>query len=192
MKTLKHLVLSLCLIASFITTTNAQVDVTINPVGALFGNIDLGVDFMVSEKFSAELTVGPNFGTRNISINGSQEYKYFGLPITAFGKYYFNPRNGGDKFYADAFLRFVSRSLEAESNDNTYADARQTRMGLGFGIGYKAVSDGGFVFDVGFGVGRAFVNNIEYTSEGIQENINWPGIMFAGKLGIGYRFGGGR
>ena len=192
MKTLKHFVLSLCLIASFITTTNAQVDVTINPIGALWGNIDLGVDFMVSDKFSAELTLGPNVGSRGISINNSPKFKYFALPVTAFGKYYFNPRNGADRFYADAFLRFVPRSLKAEDNDNTYADARQTRVGLGFGIGYKAVSDGGFVFDVGFGVGRTFVNSIDYIGDGIQEDINQPPIMVVGKLGIGYRFGGGR
>ena len=107
-------------------------------------------------------------------------------------KYYFNPKNGSDGFYADVWTRFVSRKFEYnEANSDIYSDFDQKRFGVGFGVGYKTVSKGGFVFDIGFGTGRAIIDNTSYVDEGLErESVDWPNIMFAGKLGIGYRFGG--
>ena len=55
--------------------------------------------------------------------------------------------------------------------------------------GYKAVSRSGIVFDIGFGVGRALIDNTKFESDGVEETFDWPDIMFTGKLGVGYRFG---
>ena len=175
--------LALCLFG--FQKANAQVDLTINPIGLLFGDFSIGADFALSNNFSIEPQIG--FGTNKVSsVKGTN------LGVNVLGKYYFNPKNGADRFYADAFLRFVNRNWNYDES-STFVDFTTTRVGLGFGLGYKVVSRGGFVFDIGFGAGRAFVDNNKYEdSNGNQEDIDWPSIMFQGKLGIGYRFGGSK
>lgn len=160
----------------------AQVDVTINPIAILWGDINVGADFALSHNFSIEGQVGYSSGSESFA-------SYTGIPVTAFGKYYFNPNRGTDKFYTSAFLRFVSRSYEPDEDSHSFEYTR-TRLGLGVGIGYKVVSAGGFVFDIGFGVGRAIIDNTSIKSGDDEIIVDWPDIMFAGKLGIGYRFGG--
>lgn len=190
MKTIKVLSLLLCFIAfSFVNESKAQVDVTINPIGLLFGNFNVGADFMISDQISIEPTIGIGYGSTGISGIDS-EYKYFSLPVTVFGKYYFNPDDGADKFYADAWLRFVNRSYTYDGDGTTYGDYSQTRFGLGFGIGYKIVANSGLVFDIGFGAGRSLFDKTKFEGEGDDITVDWPNIMFVGKLGIGYRFGG--
>ena len=190
MKNVYALMFTLALFG-FANQAKAQVDVTINPIGLLFGDLNVGFDFVLSDNLSVEGTIGIATGSDDLV---DAESKYFGLPITVFGKYYFNPNNGADKFYVDAWLRFVNRSYKWEGdNASSYVDYSQTRVGIGFGIGYKIVSDGNFVFDIGLGAGRALVDNTKYDDgAGNQTTVDWPDIMFAGKIGVGYRFGGGK
>ncbi len=161
----------------------AQVDLTINPVGALFGDFNVGADFALSNNFSVEAQVG-------IGTNKINDVKGFNIPVNVVGKYYLSPKRGADRFYVDAFLRFVNRNWNYEDG-SAFVDYTSTRVGIGFGIGYKIVAAKGFVFDIGFGAGRALVTNNKYEdSAGNQEEIDWPDLMFIGKFGIGYRFGG--
>jgi len=180
--TFSSVFLFICL---FSNKATAQIDVTINPIGALFGNFGVGADFAITPNISAEGVIG--FGSRK--IDGT---KYFALPITAFGKYYFSPKNDNDRFYASVFLRFVNRNFkDDDANDNiSYNEYTQTRLGAGFGVGYKIVSKGGFVFDIGLGAGRAFVNKNKFDDGNSGLVVDTIDLMFAGKLGIGYRFGG--
>lgn len=186
MKTLKVLALTACFLLTglFSQDAQAQIDVTINPIGALFGNFGVGGDFALTENISVEGVVG--FGSRK--VDGT---KYSAIPITAFGKYYFNPNNGTDKFYVSVFTRFVNRKVkDNDSNDLiNYSDYTQTRFGVGAGAGYKIVSKGGFVFDIGLGIGRAFVNKTKFDDGGSNGlTVDFGELMFAGKLGVGYRF----
>ncbi len=170
---------ALFLTGGFVSQAQAQVDVMVNPIGLLFGNLGASADFMLADNLSVEGQIGIGFGD-----DGA--FDYFNLPITAYGKYYFNPEDGADKFYASAWLRFINRNWEG--NDNTFvSEYTQTRLGLGFGAGYKVVGNSGLVFDIGLGVGRAFLDNISIDNE--EDIVDWPDIMFAGKLAIGYRFG---
>lgn len=183
MKNLFLSFLAVCCLGIF-NKAQAQVDVTLNPIGLLFGDLSVGADFALSESFSIEGTVG--FGS------GSPENaKYTNIPINAVAKYYFNPDKGADKFYGDVWLRFISRKYTWD--DATFgADYTQTRFGLGFGIGYKVVGGRGIVFDIGLGGGTALSDNTKYVdSTGTQTTIDWPKLMILGKLGIGWRFGGG-
>lgn len=178
------MILALAVFSFSAFRANAQVDVTLNPIGLLFGDLSVGADFILSDEFSVEGTIGIGGGSDDFS-----SLKWTNIPIGVVGKYYFNPDDGADKFYADAFLRFISRSYKADGDTN-YSEYSQTRFGLGVGIGYKSVSRSGIVFDIGFGVGRALIDNTKFESDGDEYNVDWPDIMFQGKLGIGYRFGG--
>jgi hypothetical protein len=185
MKKTKFLIL-LAFLTLGTLTTKAQIDVTVNPIGLLFGDLSVGADFALSDNFSVEGTLG--VGTGKVE---DIDFKFSNVPVNVFGKYYFNPNNGADKFYVSAFLRFVSRGYSYDGEGTTtYEEYTQTRFGLGFGLGYKVVSKGGFVFDIGFGAGRAIIDNTKVDTAGDDYSIDWPDIMFAGKLGIGYRFGG--
>lgn len=138
----------------------------------LWGDISIGADFALSENFSIE-------GQLGFSRGDWGDGKYTGIPITAFGKYYFNPKNGADRFYLSVFTRYINRSV-----DNSFGKYSISRLGLGVGLGYKIVSKGNFVFDIGVGIGRAVVNFDSENNSGLE----WIPIMFAGKLGVGYRF----
>jgi len=181
---MKNLLLALSFITflGFSHQSQAQIDVTVNPVGLLFGDFSVGADFALSDNISVEPTLGFGGG----KTGGA---KYRNLPLNVFGKYYFNPDDGADKFYGSVWLRFVNRSYEYEDSGSLFADYRQTRLGLGFGIGYKIVSGGGFVFDIGFGAGRALYDKTKFDDGGTESDLDWPDLMFAGKLGVGYRFG---
>ncbi len=172
--------------SGFFSKSYAQVDLTINPIGVLWGDFNVGADFAISENFSIEGAVGYQSAK-------SGSFKYTGIPVISRGKYYFNPNRGADKFYADAFLKFVNRDYKVDDNSTDYANYTATRFGIGFGVGYKAVSAKGFVFDLNFGVGRAIASNVKYDdSNGTQFEEDWINLMFDGKLAIGYRFGGGK
>jgi hypothetical protein len=169
-----------CFLFLSLGSLQAQIDVTINPIGILWGDISLGADFGIKEDFSVEGLIG--FGTGSES---SADFNAFNL--TGAGKYYFAPKNGVDKFYAFGFLRFVNRNYSYD--DSIFANYKQSRLGAGIGVGTKVASLKGFIFDINFGVGRAFIDNTSYEdSNGQQQEVDWPDLMFAGKLGIGYRF----
>lgn len=190
---LKLLIAALA-ICSFTITSKAQIDATINPIGLLFGDFNVGADFVLSDNISVEASVG--FGVNTVGIEGISQYKWTGIPITAVGKYYFNPDDGADGFYADVFIKFISRSYKwdvPEIDDFNY-DYTTTRFGIGVGAGYKVVSNSGIVFEIGLGVGRALLDKTKYEDETLEEFddffTEWIQIMFNGKLAIGYRFGG--
>jgi hypothetical protein len=165
-------------------TSQAQIDVTVNPIGILFGDLSAGVDFAVSEKFSVEAQVG--FGGDK-GGEGTSAYKYRNLGTTGLAKFYFNPNRGADRFYVDGFVKFINRNYDY-TDDNFFSDYKQNRLGIGAGLGYKVVSGGGFVFDINIGGGRALLDKTSVDGT----TIDWPDIIVTGKLGIGYRFGGGK
>ncbi len=128
-----------------------------NPIGALFGDFNIGADFALARTFSLEAQVGIG----NNKIGG---VKGANIPINLVGKFYFNPKHGTDRFYVDAFARFINRHWNYDDG-SSFADFTSTRFGIGFGIGYKVVSNKGFVFDIGLGFGRALVTNNNYKGQ---------------------------
>lgn len=181
----------LSLLCAMTIIGSAQVDATINPIGLLFGDFGVGADVGVSDNFSTELGVG--FGGRSGDDGVGGDYKFSNLGINATAKYYFSPDDGADNFYSGIFLRYINRDYEYEETAgfSLSSDYTQTRFGVGFLAGYKAVGNSGIVFDINFGVGRALSDKTEFSdSDGVQTTIEWPELMVTGKLGIGYRFGG--
>jgi Protein of unknown function (DUF3575) len=187
-------ILSIFCFAMFAQKVNAQVDVTASPVRLLWGSFNAGADFGIKENFSIEANIGYNTGTI-LEKFGIDDFK--AVPVNLIGKYYFNPKQGSDGFYAGGFLRFVSRDLQAtatiDSLETQEISYNAKRLGLGFGLGYKIVSQKGFVFDIGTGLGRTIFqdNNLETTNENV-DTPNWNKTLFYTRIGIGYRFGGGK
>ena len=181
----KFIILSL-IFAGFSLNLNAQIDVTINPIGLLFSNINAGVDIGLSEDMSVEPRLGLSFTDYDL---GDVEFSSTGFALGAIGKYYFSPDDGCDKWHLGPYLDFGTSTLKADME----ADVTNTKFGLGVYFGYKVVSSKGIVFDIGFGGGRNFINKFE-ASDGTETdlgNIPLLNINVTGKLAVGYRFGGG-
>ena len=169
------------------TTSQAQIDATANPLGILFGSLSVGADFLITDNISVEPTIG--YGTRNRDLLG---YQSSAFTISTFGKYYFNPDNGADKFYGSVWLRYVNRSIDWDEDFLGFAniDYNETKVGIGLGIGWKIVSNNGIVFDIGAGLGRSFINTNNLDDDFIGNLADISDLMVNGKLGVGYRFGG--
>ncbi len=180
------------LLTALSTHLFAQTDLTVAPLGLIFGTVNAGVDVPLSEDFSIGGTFGITLreGTLNEEDSGERTtYEWFGLPVSLVGKYYFSPRKGNDRFYLSTFLRYVNRNLRfPDSSDNS--NFSQHRLGLGFGFGTKIVSNKGLVLDLSMGVGRAFYDKIIYKNDnGDREQVDWIKLMIVPRIAIGYRFG---
>jgi len=177
--------IALIWVCGFSARTHAQVDVTFNPLGfLLFSDIHFGVDFGINKNVSLEGSVGYQFDSENNS-----NMKWRAIPATAAFKYYFVPKRGADRLYTDLFLQYASRYYTADEGGSQFAEYKRMRFGIGFGLGYKAVSRGGAVFDFGAGLSRALYDEIKFTRPGDEYKFVWPKLLVTLKLGIGYRFG---
>jgi len=186
---MKKLMLAICLIGAFTFSSQAQIDLKINPLGLLFGSPDLAGEYLVSEDLGVELSAGVLFGKVLTSdLNKS------GYTIRLSGKYYFNPEDGCDKFYAGIYLGPRSRKTTGDLVDlgtgGSYEPgAKISAFAGGISAGYKWVSDSGVVFELGAGLGRAFGDKITYNDSNNPESINGLGIDGFGILSVGYRIG---
>ncbi|WP_236980851.1 DUF3575 domain-containing protein [Membranihabitans maritimus] len=161
----------------------SQLDVTINPLGLLFSNIGVSAETPLSENFGLEGTVNYNFNRFDAL---GDEFKSTGYGLRALGKYYFNSDKGLDKFHAGPYARIGGNKIKYTSGTD---DVTSFRFALGIYAGYKWVSKKNIVFELGLGLGRAFVNN--YSSNDSSFNAaDWPVLNLdaTGKLAIGYRF----
>ena len=160
----------------------AQFEIKINPVSILWSSFDISAEYGFNEKFGVD--VAPVFDFGKTKYN-SLEYKNSKIGAVINPRFYFNPNRGIDKFYFGAYLKFSSGKSTYE--DDSYL--KNTRVAIGPNIGYKVSSDSGFIFDIGFGVGKAFVNNWDSNINGFDEDLlSLFSIDFIGKLAVGWRF----
>lgn len=179
---MRHFLIIGLVAIAFGNTAQAQhIDATINPIGALFGNFSAAAELPITESFGVEPNVGLVF--RNNGLGGI-DYKGRGFSLGARGKYYFSPREDNDRFYLYAYTRFARTNFTLDDED-VYDN---TRLSLGLGPGFKIVADNGLVFDVGFGIGRALLNDYNDDDFGLDFS-SLTSIDLDGRLSIGYRIG---
>ena len=163
-----------------VSRLSAQTEVKINPLGLLFGSPDVSAEFRLNDNMGLEPFIGytsRKFAAGAVRISAVNAGGSF--------KYYFNPQKGFDRFYAGAYTRFNAGNAE---ETETGTQAGYTRVSLGFQIGQKWVSKQNVVFELAFGVGRAFVNNLE-DPDGAITDFNFD-LDLMGRFAVGYRFGG--
>ncbi|MBK8565452.1 MAG: DUF3575 domain-containing protein [Saprospiraceae bacterium] len=172
------------------TTLKAQVDLTANPVTLLFGDINVGIDAKISNNFSLGATAGYGKGDLWGLVDSRQS-----ILGTLTGKYYFSPKHGADGFYVNGFGRYTNRNLQASykndpENVGRKGEFTRQQVGIGFGLGYKAISNKGFVFDIGTGIGRSvFSHNSTNYDENEYKIPEFFRTMGYFRIGLGYRFG---
>ena len=101
-------------------------------------------------------------------------------------QYFFSKEDYGAKgFYAEGFMKFYTFDSDGQlflsNGDSANYDKNYFETAIGAGIGWKWVSDSGFLVDLGIGVGR----NLGLADE--PEGFN-PEVQVRGGLNFGWRF----
>ena len=109
------------------------------------------------------------------------------LSITPFYRqYFFSKQDYGAKgFYAEGFLKaytYESDDFNSNFTVNEYEDETFFETAIGVAIGWKWVSNSGFMIDLGLGFGR----NLGFSDE--PEENNRPNFMPRGGIHFGWRF----
>jgi len=125
----------------------------------------------------------------NIGIADSEDFSYvetFSL-TPYYRQYFFSKEDYGAKgFYGEGFLKAYTFDDEQytfciNGNCNTSKDS-YFETAIGVGIGWKWVSNSGFLIDVGFGIGR----NLGFAKD--PENYELPEVTGRGGVNFGWRF----
>lgn len=181
---MKRILLLTILSIGLSTFAKAQVEVKINPIALLFENVSVDVEFGLSNNWG--LNISPIVAFNKFDV-GEDEFRRTQFGAVVNPRYYFSPTKGINKFYLGAYGKFQTGKIALVSN--TDDNVKNTRLAVGINIGYKIVTNGNFVFDIGFGLGRAFIN--EYSNEtGGVDLSEFPlfNIDATGIFAIGYRF----
>lgn len=170
---------------AFITlslSASAQFEGKINPFALLWGSADISAEYVINDNIGVDFAPTLSFSDAVLN-NVDYSSTRFGVVINP--RYYFSPNRGGDKFYFGGYIKYMNGSFK-DSND--VVGWKNVRFAGGFNVGYKVVAESGFLFDIGFGGGKAFVN--ENTSEtGLDLSaLDLINIDFVGKLAVGWRF----
>lgn len=113
------------------------------------------------------------------------DYEKFSL-TPYYRQYFFSKEDYGAKgFYAEGFVKFYTfdgSKINETQNGTTFTEETAFETAIGAGIGWKWVSDSGFLVDLGIGVGRnlGFVNNDQF-----RDVIE---VQIRGGLNFGWRF----
>ena len=122
-----------------------------------------------------------------VSIDGDDEFddysEYENFSLTPYYRqYFFSKQDYGAKgFYAEGFIKFFTfEEAMFSSVDDSVKNESFFDTSIGAGIGWKWISQSGFLVDLGFGVGR----NLGLPSDdGIGQEV-----QARGGLNFGWRF----
>ncbi|MDT0620232.1 hypothetical protein [Croceitalea vernalis] len=123
-----------------------------------------------------------------ISLDGDDnftdfsEYESFSL-TPYYRQYFFSKEDYGAKgFYAEGFVKFFTYDANiSESINNSVTQESIFDTSIGAGIGWKWISQSGFLVDLGIGVGR----NLALSDNAQQFNNE---LQIRGGLNFGWRF----
>ena len=189
---MKKLVFPILMTLFFAGSISAQVDLKINPIGVLFSSPDISAEFIVSDHIGVEASLGFVYGKSAIN-----DFNFSRSGITAFlmGKYYFGPINrGGDGFNVGIYSKLRDiKYKEVDDTDQINDSYTRNKIAIGLSIGYKLVAEGGFIFGIDAGLGRALNNKFVYDDEA-NSTFNFNDVPFLnidaiGHIVIGYRIG---
>lgn len=166
-------------------SARAQVDLSVNPLTLLFKSVDIHAEYRVYDNIGVELT--PSFTYRNYGNIDSKDYTSNGFGIKLIGKYYFIPEAGCDKWNIGPYFKYGSIRLSQKDGPNII---KSTRFAIGVYLGYKWVTTNNVIIELGFGMGRAFVNKLSSADQSydISSLLSFFNIDLTTKFGVGYRF----
>ncbi|MCU0441352.1 MAG: DUF3575 domain-containing protein [Bacteroidia bacterium] len=201
----KNLILALALGFCGIKAIKAQThDVSLNIAPIVFSNYSVNYMF----NFTDEMSVGSVIGYQNITIDdptvAGGEIKYTGFYLAPEFRYYFNPDEGNDKFYAGGYLKYRNAGTSGDIYTGFLADGslvnydvKNNGVALGIVFGKLWQTRVGLNFTLWSGVGYYLFDNESYTNNYdpdkdpnlITINSNLPSLDFRFGVNVGYRIG---
>jgi hypothetical protein len=117
----------------------------------------------------------------NGDFDSYSDYEKFSL-TPYYRQYFFSKQDYGAKgFYAEGFLKFFTfEEMLYNSTNDTFTTDNFFDTSIGAGIGWKWLSESGFLVDLGVGIGR----NLGLPS---NDNVGWD-VQPRGGLHFGWRF----
>lgn len=187
----KYLTLTAVICMAAISSSFAQVDVKVGPLGPLFGTLNVRSEFGLADNFGLEAIVGGSWNKINFNSE-NEDLKNTTFRFGVNGRYYFNPSDIGlDKFYTGLYTRYSAG--KARSTAENADEYNTNRFSGGFLVGFKTFARNERLhFDFNLGFGRAFVYNIDGIGDAEPvdlSNIPFLNWDFPTTLVIGYRFG---
>lgn len=181
---------------------NAQThDVSLNLAPMVFGNYSLNYSF----NFQEDMSAGAVVGYQNLKISdGVNDYAIKGFYIAPEFRYYFNPNEGNDGFFAGGYLKFRNMGTSGEPGagsleDGTIVSYDQKNVGLALGAmaGKLWQTRFGMNFTIWSGLGYYLVNQNTYTNSYNPDKdpligataTNLPTLDFRFGVNVGYRIG---
>ncbi len=193
------LILALCSIKTFAQTT----DVSVNLLPMIFTNFSANISYNLNDNISVGGVIGyQNLKIETTTLGVTEEVGYGGFYIAPEMRYYFNPDNGNDGFFAGPYLKFRSMGSTGESYTATDVngnivnyDTKNTGLALGLILGRNWVTNSNIFFTTWSGIGYYLVNNEKNTKDFVpspgfvEVDSNVPTLDFRLGLSVGYRFG---
>ena len=177
-------------------------DIKINAASLAFLNFSLNYEQEIKENNSVGIWL--SYFTYNLSSTDDQE-KY-GVSIIPEYRIYFNSFDQNNRFFAGSYFKYAMASETQDRNgysENTLGntiyenvEAKQSILALGVTFGKKWATDGGFIFETSFGIGRVLINGVNFSNDivyhahdddyNIDELSGKVDLRFG--INIGYRF----
>ncbi len=177
----------------FVSVSNAQVEIKVNPVGLIFSQPDVSLEFVVKEKIGIELSNIFVYGNVPLSglLLGGPEFRLSksGYRIRFSGKYYFSPKVRGAGAYAGAY--FGPRNLLVSGDRSAYGfdpGYKLSAFSVGLLGGYKHIFESGLLIDLQVGLGYGFNSTLILNDSNNTNEIAVIGVEGIRAVSIGYRF----
>jgi hypothetical protein len=181
---------------------NAQThDVSLNIAPIIFSNYSVNYSF----NFEEDMSAGAVIGYQNFKISdGTTDYAFKGFYIAPEFRYYFNPDEGNDGFFAGAYLKYRNMGTSGSPyvgflEDGTAVDYDQRNSGLALGImtGKLWQTRIGLNFTFWSGIGYYLFDKTKYTNSYDPDkdpsfttiSTNLPSLDFRLGINVGYRIG---
>ncbi|MEI6184425.1 MAG: DUF3575 domain-containing protein [Bacteroidota bacterium] len=173
---MKKIVLALCILVAALNVNaqNGKNVVKVNPLGLLFGIVDLTYERGLNENSSFEIV--PQYGGFTVG-----DFKYSTIGLGANYKYY-SSGEAVKGFYLSPGLFYSSGKVTDSYNSSISA----TNFGIKAVFGKQWIWESGFALDLngGFGYQSFSYSGDNSTISGLKGNGIFPSL----RLGLGYNF----
>jgi len=185
---LKTITLISFLYFAFSLQLNAQVELKINPLGAVLGSPDISAEFILNKRIGIE----PIFilSTGSTKILGIK-YNKTGLGGMLAAKYYLSPKKGADKFSIGVYGKYVNTNYKLDIFNNIGTETITNRLTVGGIVGKKFLIGKRIVLELAVGLGRTISSDNDGDAAFIADLLETFSFKFDThvRLAAGYRFG---
>lgn len=179
---MKRLLLTLAILLPAIFAQAQHHDLKFNAAGMLVKTPGLFYEY--SPTPNDGIGVGINHSWLNVNIDGGN-YAFRNTGVVAEYRRYFAPRRDADGFFAGGYLK--GGSAEFRSDEFGHA-ASIDKMALGGTLGWKLVTEGGFVFETYGGLGKNIIIGASFNDTDLRQALRALSYLdFRLGVTVGYR-----